>query len=87
VVWNATLRYSIPVRDGELFVFTDWAYRSKVNFFLYESVEFQGKALTEGGVRVGYKWAHDKYEAAIFGRNITNQIASSAASISTTSPA
>jgi iron complex outermembrane receptor protein len=74
VVWNATLRYSIPVRDGEVFAFTDWAYRSKINFFLYESAEFQGKALLEGGLRVGYKWAHDKYEAAIFGRNITNQI-------------
>jgi iron complex outermembrane receptor protein len=37
--------------------FTDWVYRSKVNFFLYESAEFTGKALTEGGLRVGYSWA------------------------------
>ena len=49
-------------------------YRSKVNFFLYESVEFTGKALTEGGLRVGYLWGNGKYEAALFGRNITNQV-------------
>ena len=36
--------------------------------------EFTGKALTEGGVRLGYVWGNGKYEAAVFGRNITNQI-------------
>ena len=30
--------------------------------------------LTEGGLRVGYTWGNGKYDAAIFGRNITNQI-------------
>jgi iron complex outermembrane recepter protein len=73
-VANFTLRYAIPVDNGEFFVFTDWAYRSKINFFLYESKEYTGKALTEGGLRVGYKWADGKYEAAVYGRNITNQI-------------
>ena len=73
-VWSAQLRYSIPTNTGEWYFHTDWAYRSKINFFLYESVEFTGKALTEGGVRVGYKWAHDKYEVAAFGRNITDEI-------------
>jgi iron complex outermembrane recepter protein len=69
-----TLRYSQPTPNGEWYALTDWVYRSKVNFFLYESVEFTGKALTEGGVRVGYVWGNGKYEAAAFGRNITNQI-------------
>jgi iron complex outermembrane recepter protein len=73
-VANFTLKYSVPVGNGELFAYTDWAYRSKINFFLYESKEYTGKALTEGGLRVGYKWADGKYEAAVFGRNITNQI-------------
>jgi iron complex outermembrane recepter protein len=72
-VLNTTLRYAIPVGDGEIFIFTDWAYRSKINFFLYESKEYTGKPLLEGGLRVGYKFA-DKYEFAVFGRNITNQI-------------
>ena len=33
-----------------------------------------GKALTEGGLRVGYIFGDGRYEAAVFGRNITNQI-------------
>ncbi len=71
---NATLRYSQPTAGGEWYVLTDWVYRSKINFFLYESPEFTGKPLTEGGLRVGYVWGNGKYEAAAFGRNITNQI-------------
>jgi iron complex outermembrane receptor protein len=70
---NATARYGVPVADGEFFVFTDWSYRSKINFFLYEAAEFSGKPLTEGGVRVGYTWNSGKYEVAAYGRNILNQ--------------
>ena len=72
---NFTLRYSQPLPSGaEWYIYTDWIYRSKVNFFLYESVEFTGKPLTEGGLRLGYLWGNGKYEAAAFARNITNQI-------------
>jgi iron complex outermembrane receptor protein len=70
---NVTARYGIPVADGEFFVYTDWSYRSKMNYFLYEATEFTGKPLTEGGLRVGYKWAAGKYEVAAFGRNILDQ--------------
>ncbi len=69
---NATARYNIPTENGNFFVLTDWAYRSKINFFLYESTEFTGKSLLEGGLRAGYNWAGGKYEAAVFSRNITN---------------
>jgi iron complex outermembrane recepter protein len=72
---NATARYGMPVGDGgEFFVYTDWAYRSKINFFLYESAEFTGKPLLVGGLRLGYGWDNGKYEVAAFGRNITNKI-------------
>jgi iron complex outermembrane receptor protein len=71
---NFTLRYSQPTPTGEWYVLTDWVYRSKINFFLYESKEFTGKALTEGGLRAGYVWGNGKYEASAFGRNITNKI-------------
>jgi iron complex outermembrane receptor protein len=71
---NFTLRYGIPLGNGELFAYTDWAYRSEVNFFLYESTEFTGKALMEGGLRVGYNWNYEKYELALFGRNITDEV-------------
>jgi iron complex outermembrane receptor protein len=70
---NLTLRYGFPVGNGELFAYTDWSYRSEVNFFLYESTEFTGKELLEGGLRVGYDWGDGKYEAALFGRNITDE--------------
>jgi iron complex outermembrane receptor protein len=70
---NFTLRYGVPVGSGEVFAYTDWAYRSKVNFFLYESTEFTGKKLVEGGLRVGYNWSEGKYEAALFSRNITDE--------------
>jgi len=74
-VGNATLRYGMPAADGgEWFAFTDWSYRSKVNFFLYESVEYTGKPLVEGGLRLGYIWPNGRYELAVFGRNITNQV-------------
>ncbi|MYM25304.1 TonB-dependent receptor [Duganella sp. FT135W] len=69
---NATARYNWPLAEGNLFVLTDWSYRSKINFFLYESKEFTGKEMIEGGLRVGYNWDGGKYEVAAFGRNITN---------------
>lgn len=67
---NATARYGIPVGDGEIYAFTDWSYRSKINFFLYESIEFQDKRQLEGGLRVGYQT--DSFDIAGFVRNITN---------------
>ncbi|PZU68076.1 MAG: TonB-dependent receptor [Sphingobium sp.] len=71
---NATLRYGIPVGDaGEVFAYTDWAYRSKINYFLYSAAEFRGRSSLEGGLKVGYKSNHG-YEIAAFARNITNQI-------------
>ena len=72
-VGNLTARYGIPMGEGaEWFIFTDWAYRDEVNFFLYESAEFHGDALLEGGLRVGYNWDYGNREIALFGRNITD---------------
>ena len=71
-IGNFTARYNIPTANGNFFVLTDWAYRSEVNFFLYEAKEFVGKSLLEGGLRAGYNWDEGKYEAAVFSRNITN---------------
>ncbi|RJF93892.1 TonB-dependent receptor [Sphingomonas cavernae] len=67
---NWTARYAIPIGDGEIYAYTDWAYRSKINFFLYESVEFQDSSMLEGGLRIGYKT--DSWEIAGYVRNITN---------------
>jgi iron complex outermembrane recepter protein len=67
---NWTARYGVPVGNGEVYAYTDWAYRSRINFFLYESVEFQDKRLVEGGLRLGYKT--DRFDVAGFVRNLTN---------------
>ncbi|MDZ4370571.1 MAG: TonB-dependent receptor [Phenylobacterium sp.] len=69
---NVTAGYSWPAGEGELFVFTDWAYRSKVNFFLYQSAEYSDDRLLEGGLRLGYRAPGAVWEVAAFGRNITN---------------
>lgn len=66
---NWTARYGVPVGNGEVYAYTDWAYRSKINFFLYDSVEFQDGHLLEGGLRIGYKTG--RYDIAAFVRNIT----------------
>ncbi len=72
---NFTARYGIPLSStSELYVYTDWAYRSAVNFFLYESSVFRGAPLLTGGLRAGYSWDLGRYEVAAFGRNILNEI-------------
>lgn len=73
-VANATARYAIPLKGGELFAFTDWAYRTEVNFFLFESTEFRGESLLEGGVRLGYNWDFGNQEFVLYGRNIADQV-------------
>ena len=74
-IGNVNVRYGIPNGNGgEYFAFTDWSYRAKVNFFLYQSTEFTSQSMLIGGLRLGYSWANGKYEAAAFARNITNQV-------------
>jgi iron complex outermembrane receptor protein len=74
-VANVTLRYGIPIGSGELYGYTDWAYRSSINYFLYESKEFRGRSLLEGGLKIAYAM-HNGLEVGVFSRNITNQIRS-----------
>jgi iron complex outermembrane recepter protein len=72
--WSAnwTARYGVPVGSGEVYAFTDWAYRSKIEFFLYRSAEYNSNNLLEGGLRIGYKT--DRFDVAGFVRNITDNI-------------
>ena len=71
---NFTRRFSQPLGNGEIYAFTDWAYRTSYNFFLYEAAEYKAKELLEGGLRVGYRWNDGKYEVAAYGRNITDRV-------------
>jgi iron complex outermembrane receptor protein len=68
--FNFTAGYEHPVGPGAIYAFTDWYHRSKINFFLYESVEFNDDQLWEGGLRIGYRT--DRYDVAGFVRNITD---------------
>ncbi|MFT5481819.1 MAG: iron complex outermembrane receptor protein [Halieaceae bacterium] len=70
-ITNFVARYSMPAFSGELYIQTDWAYRSEISFFLYDSVEFHGDSLFEGGLNVGY--VTDRYEISVYGRNITDE--------------
>lgn len=74
-IYTFTARYAREIGAGEFYVYTDWAYRDEISFFLYESEEFTGDALLEGGVRTGYTWdsGDNSYEVALFARNITDE--------------
>jgi len=68
---NLILKHIIPLDGGDIVLSTDWAYRSSINFFLYESREFRGDALLEGGLRIAYET--ERWSTGFYGRNITNQ--------------
>ncbi len=73
-IFDVTARWAMPVgNNGEIFVYTDWAYQGRTNFFLYESREFITDGQIEGGLRIGYAAQDGRWEVALFGRNITNE--------------
>jgi len=73
-VSNVTAKYVWPLAGGsQVYAYTDWAYRSEVNYFLYEAKEFKGKPELIGGLRVGYQTPKG-LEVAVFVRNLTNEI-------------
>ncbi|WP_341711813.1 TonB-dependent receptor domain-containing protein [Erythrobacter sp.] len=67
---NGTASYTIPLGSGEVFTTADFAYRSNINFFLYESAEFRDRSLFELGARIGYRLNDNGFEISAFGRNI-----------------
>jgi iron complex outermembrane receptor protein len=74
--WTAQLRadWRQPLGAGELVVHGDASHRDQVNFFLYRSPEFTGRALTEVGARVAYRWNGGTREVALFGRNLLDRV-------------
>ena len=71
---NATARYALPIEGGEVYAYTDWAYKSRTNFFLYESEEFNSPRSLQGGLRLGYLREDGGLEVSAFVRNITNEL-------------
>lgn len=72
---NLILQYDMPMDSGAtMYINTDWNYRSESNIFLHRSLEFVAEQRLLGGLRVGYRSANNKWDFAIVGRNITNEI-------------
>ncbi len=70
---DVALSYVLSLPAGiRLAVSTDWAYRSRVRFFLYDSVEFADDWLLVGGVRLACLLPYSDIEVALIGRNILN---------------
>ena len=70
---DVALSYVLSLPAGiRLAVSTDWAYRSRVQFFLYDSVEFADDWLLVGGVRLACLLPYSDIEVALVGRNILN---------------
>jgi len=69
---NFVARYTLPLSNGDLYFQTDWVYRDDFSMFLYNSAEFHAPSLLEGGINVGY--VTDRWEVALYGRNITDEI-------------
>ena len=59
--------------DGEISIYTDWAFQGETNLFLYDSIEFKTNNNFEGGLRIAYENYADDYSIALFGRNITDE--------------
>jgi len=73
-IFNFTARYSFPMgEDGEISIYTDWAFQGETNLFLYDSIEFKTDNNFEGGLRIAYENFEDDYSIALFGRNITDE--------------
>ncbi|MEM7328099.1 MAG: TonB-dependent receptor [Pseudomonadota bacterium] len=70
---NFTARYGVPFQDGELYVFTDWAFKGETNFFLYESTEFTEDGYWLGGLRAGWEGSNGVSVSA-FVRNLTDEM-------------
>lgn len=70
---DLNLRYMLELSSGiRISASTDWAYRSRVHFFLYDSVEFSDDWLLDGGIRVACKIPNIETEFALICRNILN---------------
>ena len=70
---DVALSYALSLPAGiRLVASTDWAYRSRVRFFLYDSVEYADDWLLVGGIRFACLLPGADVEVAIIGRNILN---------------
>ncbi|MEO1338532.1 MAG: TonB-dependent receptor, partial [Myxococcota bacterium] len=69
-IGNLAVRYDLALDAvNRFFVFTNWSFRSKINFFLYESEEFTDDFMLLGDIRVGYARGR-RFQAALYLSNV-----------------
>ena len=79
-ILDGTARYEVPITETTSAYFSsDWSWRSGVDFFLYRAVNFDGPALLQGGMRLGYINYAKNYEVAVYARNILNSVVATGA--------
>ncbi len=72
---NVFAEYTMPLANGgELFFNTDWAVQGETHFLLYTTPEFQSSGNFEGGLQAGYRAEDGRYSAALFVRNVTDEV-------------
>jgi iron complex outermembrane receptor protein len=72
--FNATARYDVPLGiGGSLFLAGDANVQGYTSFVLYKTAEFTSDGTFEAGLKAGYVAPDNKYELAVFVRNLTNE--------------
>ncbi|PHR94139.1 MAG: TonB-dependent receptor [Robiginitomaculum sp.] len=72
---NLMLDYRTPINDSMDFIAsTDWSVQGLTNLFLYNATEFRTNGNFEGGAKIGVTFDDNKYEVALFARNITDEV-------------
>ena len=71
---DANARYDFPLGNGgKLFLSGDVALQGYTSFVPYKTVEYTSDGTYEAGLRAGYAAIDNKYEIAVFVRNLTDQ--------------
>jgi iron complex outermembrane receptor protein len=70
---NLSARYDQPVGDGKVFLASDFNLQGYTQYVLYRTKEFTSNGNFELGAKLGYAAPGDKWEIAVFARNLTDE--------------
>lgn len=74
LMWQASLRYDVPVQKGTLSFATNWTWHDDLRFTLYESLEFGDESRIDGGVQASYTTTSIKHRISAYIRNLSNDV-------------
>jgi iron complex outermembrane receptor protein len=71
---DANARYDLPLGNGgKLFLSGDVALQGYTSFVPYKTIEYTSDGTFEAGLKAGYAGPDNKYELAVFVRNVTDE--------------